>query len=357
MLNCSKYLLFCRECRKGNFELCQSSGLVDPPGHHPNAPPPPSSAPAPVSQERVSLLTLLSQLPATQKGSKQVVLPVNVRKKGLTILQIPAQEQKNVSTRDMWQHRLVMLNQAARKGFDELKSMADHISPFMPLPQRMCNVRLNHDMEDAAASMLAQTLKPFGDEFFPIRAKPNNSCFYASASRLLYGDQEHDMEMRVRLVTHMALNLDDYMNHDLLTAGHKFTKEHKISYGNMLAVFISLTFHEANATPQDLISKTPEEFRELLQGMVMDATHSDEWANIFAFQALANVTGHTVKSYYPSWEEEADGKFGVSVRDLNRLFKPIQPKEDDAEEDPLVIMWSALSSEANGLNHFVPVVR
>lgn len=249
-----------------------------------------------------------------------------------------------------------MLNQAAAVSFERLREIAENLCPLPPLPQKMCNVHLDYDMIDHPTKIMAQKLRPFGENFFPIKSKANNSCFYASASRLVCGSQDRDVEMRVRIIVDMALHLDSYLDHEILTNGHTFAQneQHK-DHQNMASVLLALSLEP---TTWENYRDHPESWVQLMEGMVREWTHVQEWANIFAFQALANITRQTVQSYYPSWEETAEEQFVDTFFDLNRQFRPREPRVESQDDPdvPLVIAWTALGPDSTTFNHFVPVV-
>ena len=51
---------------------------------------------------------------------------------------------------------------------------------------------------------------------YPICIEPDGNCFCRSISRLVYGSEDHHIEMRCRLVIDSVLNLKNYTDHDYL---------------------------------------------------------------------------------------------------------------------------------------------
>ena len=52
------------------------------------------------------------------------------------------------------------------------------------------------------------------EDLVPVLTSGAGSCFYYSLSRLVYGDESHCKEMRVRVIVEGVRNMGLYLNHD-----------------------------------------------------------------------------------------------------------------------------------------------
>ena len=60
------------------------------------------------------------------------------------------------------------------------------------------------------------------EDLVPVLTSGAGSCFYYSLSRLVYGDESHCKEMRVRVIVEGVRNMGLYLNHDYLCRGYDF---------------------------------------------------------------------------------------------------------------------------------------
>lgn len=125
---------------------------------------------------------------------------------------------KNVLAR---MQRVKNWNSLAKMCKSPITGEKNALPDFPPLPDRHADIRMTSDAECLISQQLldpefqkqnAEDL--FGGRLFAIKSRPDGACFFNSISRLIYGDQNHAVEMRARLVREAVVREDMYMDHE-----------------------------------------------------------------------------------------------------------------------------------------------
>ena len=77
------------------------------------------------------------------------------------------------------------------------------------------------------------------EDLVPVLTSGAGSCFYYSLSRLVYGDESHCKEMRVRVIVEGVRNMGLYLNHDYLCRGYDFPYGSETSLPEIYATYSS----------------------------------------------------------------------------------------------------------------------
>jgi DNA replication protein DnaC len=236
---------------------------------------------------------------------------------------------------------------AAMGSFAELEKylMEDnrHIFGNLPeLPPFVGNKQLQSDHIDphAAHDMPHDTLlqKPF-----PVHTTGDGNCFVNSLSRLVYGDEKHSDEMRVRLVLDSVQNMKSYLDSDTLKVGiQSFVPTDNFVDQYLLYSMAATSDLPHGGSEHDFIRA--EYYRQLTYDLRVDST----WCNIWQFHQAANVLQCQVKCIYPKLRE-------TERRIFHRGFLPLP--ENCCRSDTVNIMFCRSSLFINKVNHFVPVVE
>lgn len=178
------------------------------------------------------------------------------------------------------------------------------------------------------------------EQFFPIQTQAIGNCFPCSLSRLVYGNEEHAVEMRVRLVIEGVKNIDLYTDDNYLSRA----LTHPFRYRNAVARYCTYSGSFRNSRNSNQRSMQ----RLTYQDELMDISKNLSYCGIWQFHQAANVLQCPIYSIYPNHLQ-------FDVRgDLNRLILPF---DATTEKETCYIMWTYAARSSALCNHFVPVVR
>ena len=179
-------------------------------------------------------------------------------------------------------------------------------------------------------------------ELFPVATSGYGSCFYYSLSRLVYGDELHSVEMRVRVVHEGIVNMNLYLDHEYLCWGHSFDYRSENDIRRIYASFCSFYRHGMSLDDGSIENYYKME--------MFNVRCRNEYSGIWQFHQAANVLKCKVQSVYPHTEVQ------IVRKELNRVILPMDLESVNCDE--LVrIMWTKGSGVGSGYNHFVPLVK
>jgi len=164
-----------------------------------------------------------------------------------------------------------------------------------------------------------------------IRSTANGNCFFNSASLIIYGHEEHHIQLRLAVIIELMANADYYLQQKIF--------EQDILYRDEALI--------TNMEKVDTFKKSQEYIAEL---RLMCKPHS--WCSMVAFFGLASVLHRPVESLFPNTGSEF----------MNRIYNcVIMPRQNPHYYPPCIIMWSSLSAtdfqNSGKSNHFVPVFK
>ena len=130
------------------------------------------------------------------------------------------QMNKNVGA-DFWLHIFEKVGNTS--SFDEAKSYMDKVK-LLALDKKFKSLRqLIHDRLDSLAfHHVPNDVGVSKDDLFAVFTSSAGSCFYYTLSRLVYGNEDHVIEMRVRVLKEGFKNIDIYLDHNYLCRGYDF---------------------------------------------------------------------------------------------------------------------------------------
>ena len=85
-----------------------------------------------------------------------------------------------------------------------------HIADQFALPTNTCHIGEQPVVVDDVARCLMPEDAP--ERYFPVCVKADGNCFPRALSLLLFGTEDHHLELRCRIVMELALNEDLYLN-------------------------------------------------------------------------------------------------------------------------------------------------
>ena len=223
-----------------------------------------------------------------------------------------------------WNRILNNLN--ACINFEEL----DRCVRSLDLPNLICDFRglgqMIHDKRDATAFyLIPDDVGVNKEKLFPVNTTGDGSCFYYALSHLVYGNESHCVEMRVRVIVEGVKNMNLYLNHEYLCRGYDFPHHREDNCTSLYTTYCS--FYRPG------MSLDHESVVKYYKRKMLNLTNFTEYSGIWQFHQAANVLGCCLQSVYPHTPV-------TSLRqDMNRLILPMDL--DGPNIATIVrIMWS-----------------
>lgn len=169
-------------------------------------------------------------------------------------------------------------------------------------------------------------------ELQPVVCTGDGNCLFRAFSMVLFGDEDHHTELRIRSICELAKNEKQYLdNRYLLSLTGASDVVEKLLPGSV-----------------HVISKNPStSYRK----EVLRSVKSKTFANMWHIFSLANVLGCTVLSVYPDVQNSGTNRALMNIR--------IKPTTPTSSHQPVSVMWSHCSDTRRkgwGPNHFVPLL-
>lgn len=230
---------------------------------------------------------------------------------------------------------LVYLSVAATKGFQAFTECASLIKDKL----RGFPLDLSHNGRELKLDTVSMDIFPSQEfpDLVPIKVSGDGNCLPRSASMLVFGDQQHHVEMRVRLACELALNKDYYLNND----NHKMYEFDTFSYCS------TITTYSSSFKPGMDISV--ENINKVFERDTMNTAKRGSFCGIWHLYGLASIVGCRLYSIYPKLRST------VTIRpELNRIIFP----RKQISKRRLAIFWTNTHGvkDANfwSPNHFSP---
>ena len=238
---------------------------------------------------------------------------------------------------------------AGMKSYHELEKfiLTDHneiVRRLPPLPLCWANRQQEHDQMDGMAMQDLPEDHPFSSAF-PIRTRADGNCFANSLSRIVYGNEQHYVEMRVRLTIDAVVNKERYIDSVELQNGiisyipsDNFVDKY-LMYSLPASVDLTSGGHEDDLARQ-----------QRYEHLTFNLSRNGQWCNIWQFHQAANVLQSKVRCIFPKWRES-------ERRMYNRVFVPLEVNVTSHSAETVHIMFCRTSQADRVPCHFVPVVQ
>ena len=255
-----------------------------------------------------------------------------------------SQQMKMVTKVPSWY--AIIAKMGEHRNYNELETYVKNL-PKLPVLQTVyCNKQLSHDVADPCAERDFPEDCPVNNPL-PVTTIGNGNCLFNALSRLVYGDQAHAIEMRVRLVVEAVMNKDRYLNNRFLQEGHE---KEIIQLPHMYVdEYIFHTYRPINSS-DSVLTTTPSSKNIIYKILTFEMRRVGCEGGIWQFHQAAAVLRCPIRMIYPP----VPHSFGMLRHLFNRTFMP-----DDMENaaNPTVhIMFSRCGVSVKP-NHFVPVVE
>ncbi|XP_064649611.1 uncharacterized protein LOC135501423 [Lineus longissimus] len=170
----------------------------------------------------------------------------------------------------------------------------------------------------------------------------DGNCFPRCASLLAYGNEDHHVEMRVRIVIEMTMNEDTYLNDNYLGGGFN-SKTPKCGLASLFASFSDIYTGQ-------VITKTV--MTKIYRDEALKVAKPGSYCGIWQLFALASILQRPIFSVYPCHCNNE----GVVRRNLHRLIIP----RTQAAAECAHILWTNNRDDVSysnwNPNHFVVLV-
>ena len=216
--------------------------------------------------------------------------------------------------------------QSLERGIDELQ-----LSSMTTI--LVVDILLSGDVVDDIALVFCPEDGP--ERMVPIKCLGDGNCFCRAISRLIYGNEDHHVEIRVRIVEEAVKRKHLYLNDTYLALGRSTTND-KDSLSKRYCMYSQCY------GPGKSVEETYED-------EVLTICNDQAYMGLWQIHQVANVLKRPIGMVYPIEVRE-------DVRnDCNRMFLPSEP----TEKQPIYILWTPMDANAANYKviHFVPLVR
>ena len=225
--------------------------------------------------------------------------------------------------------------------FNEAKRYMDSVE-LPALDKKFKGLRqLIHDRLDSLAfHHTPNDMDVSKDDLFAVFTSGAGSCFYYTLSRLVYGNEDHVIEMRVRVLKEGFKNIDLYLDHIYLCRGYDFPYPDGVSLPEIYATYSS--FYD----PAVILTK--ELVTEYYKREMFNHRRFSSESGIWQFHQAANVLGCPIRSVYPH----------VDVVNLRKDFhRLILPSNSGDAGSTVRILWAMCTWKSTRFGHIVPLVE
>ena len=177
----------------------------------------------------------------------------------------------------------------------------------------------------------------------PAEVTADGDCLPRSGSVLVFGEEDHSMEIRARIVIELATQEEVYLDPKHLKQGTNLTGKKANVLPTTFTMFSDFYIPSTKIT-KDII-------REIFRKEVKEMTKPRTFMGIWQLFALSSIMKRAISSIYPN-------RGHPSVR--RDLHRKIVPRENDYGQSEVSIMWTSTRTDMTHThwvpNHFVPMV-
>ena len=178
---------------------------------------------------------------------------------------------------------------------------------------------------------------------YPICIEPDGNCFCRSISLLIFGSEDHHVEIRCRIVIDSVLNLENYTDHDYLM--RCVNHVHK-NCSNIDGYYCCYSGVKNVGNHDQSLKGIQSVFRE----DVMRICNLKEYCGPWQFHSAANVLTSKLVMVFPSRNIQLDVR-----TDFNHVFCPSEI--DSNKRKKFGLLWTSVCSDNRNIhNHVVPLI-
>ena len=182
----------------------------------------------------------------------------------------------------------------------------------------------------------------FKSDYMPIHISPDGNCFLRSLSRLVYGNENHHIEMRCRIVIDSVQNMKNYTDHEYLMREATHMHGKKLTHiGELYCVYCGIRNIQGDTTKLSVIQSV---FKRDILRIRKEAEYCDNWQ----IHSAANVLNSKIVMLFPT------KNIRDNVRaDMQRVFLPKSLKFNCE----FGLLWTALVEDTRKYDHIVPLIK
>ena len=221
------------------------------------------------------------------------------------------------------------------KDFDSLTRYVRTLSEFCYFSSLEGNRHLHHYRKDALAHLLVPDDCPVcREEAFPVYTKGDGNCFLYSLSWIVYGHEDHHVEMKVRLIVEAVRYMDHHLNHEYLC------REYEFLYGrekHMGSTYWTVYIQGMDVTGESMV--------KFYKNEVMSLTKDFQKCGIWQIHQAASVLGQPIHKIFPH----------CALLNIRKDHNWLVLTRRMITNENVYVMWTQSSIDSLGFNHFVPL--
>ena len=173
----------------------------------------------------------------------------------------------------------------------------------------------------------------------PIQTYGDGNCLYRATSRILCGDENMHVELRVRTFIELCINKSQYFSDAFL--------KQLTGLDNCIDKLFNSSFDTSSVAKN---KDKEQRYRESFEAGILNTIKPCEFSNMWHIFALCNVIGCSIKSVYPC----------VTGSLIDRCYMNIciQPVNKRCSSTAVVMWTNTILTDLRGWfpNHFVPLI-
>ena len=234
--------------------------------------------------------------------------------------------------------------------------MANEIKMICDQQYRLPDELYGHRIQECVVvDKYSQSIMPHDapSHIFPVEIVGDGNCLFRSLSLLLYGTEDNHVEMRVRVMIQLLIDIDYMLSDDVMSV-----KDEKDETVTRLDEFMAMTqmsdedFRDVSIANSQIDKSV---MRRVLMKVIQSSHKPGEWAGLWHIAASARAINVPVICIFPS--AKVDVTWDSNIRKaFHRQFNGCNNIDNSM---PLYIMATrvgALDSKKWSFNHFVPCV-
>ena len=226
------------------------------------------------------------------------------------------------------------------KNFHSLARYVRTLPDFHEFSSLVGNRHLPHYRRDALAHLLIPDDSPvIREEGFPMYTHGDGNCFLYSLSRIIYGHEDHHVEMKVRLIVEAVRDMDHYLDHEYLCREYDFPYGREKHMGSIYCTYWTDYVQGMDVTGEKMV--------EFYKNEVMSLTKDFQECGIWQIHQATSVLGWPIHTIFPHCA------LPNLRKDHNWLVLPGRM----ITNENVYVMWTQSSMHSLGFNHFVPLFQ
>ena len=197
------------------------------------------------------------------------------------------------------------------------------------------------DATKTVSDIISQNIFPCDapQDMKPISCYGDGNCLFRAVSLLVFGDEDHHAEFRVRTLLELIMNESSYLdqNHLMTVSSTEAATKQNIQE------YILLTS----------VDDPTVDFKDAYRKYLMSTICNGKYSSLLHMYALPNVLQCPILSIYPDRQV-----VGIDRNIHNQRINPSKGSKQHIQ-DPVAIMWTHTVSDSGDNwipNHFVPCI-